>query len=831
MADKTLIPSNNSDKGKKSIFSKNKSNIKNGSSSFQSEQIRLIKERKRLEELIEKKIEEADRKEEKRKSKAKKRTSRINNTKIEDTSMIPTIPLKEFVENKKTNSNKKVSFFEKWMSNNDKNKKIEEKQKTENKGGFLKLNKLFGKKYDENKIKEERLALQKKEQELLERKRLREEKARREKEEKERKLEEEKIAFEKRKQELIQKKKEKREKERLEKEEKQRKREEERLAFEKKKQEAIDKKREIEEQKRLQREEKERIKQEKNLLNSDNQLGFENGSVKSESVDERKLKKIEEKRLAKEKKEEERLRKEEERKQKYKEKYEEQARRKREKEEKNIILINERREKEKRLKKEKEQARRERKEKALLIKKAQEESKTQARKERKKLKEKVTDWYNNLSFVRDRRNRKEMQRQTLLIDFEGADAVRSEEKIMYKYVAKNNETGKVETGMFAAFSKLDVHSFLLAEGYEVYEITPLKNFSKPITLFSAKFKPSELDFFLTQLSTFLRSGITLVESVKILSKQCKKQGQKNVYKSIIYELTMGENFSEALSKQGTIFPRLLINMIKTSELTGDLPETLDDMADYYREIEKTKKQMISAITYPAFVLCFAIAILIFIMVKVIPQFVSIYSDLDAGLPAITVAIIKISNFLQSYWGYLILGIIAFIFIFIILFKTIKVFKTVVQSIIMNLPVMGKIIIYNEVTMFTKTFASLLNHNVYITDCMEVLSKITNNEVYKMLIFDTITNLAKGEAISNSFKNHWAFPNIAYEMILTGEKTGQLGPMMDKVANYYQELHKNAVGQIKAFIEPVMIIILAAIVGVVLLSVVLPMFDMYQNIGA
>ena len=293
---------------------------------------------------------------------------------------------------------------------------------------------------------------------------------------------------------------------------------------------------------------------------------------------------------------------------------------------------------------------------------------------------------------------------------------------------------------------------------------------------------------------------------------------------------MGENFSEALAKQGNIFPRLLINMVKTSELTGDLPETLDDMADYYREIEKTRKQMISALTYPAVVLVFAIGILIFIMVSVIPEFVSIYGDLNSDLPGITVAVIGLSNFLQSNYMFLIIGFILFVFIFAVLFKTIKVFKTVIQTLLMNLPIFGKIIIYNEVTMFTKTFASLLNHNVYITDSMEVLSKVTNNEVYKMLIFDTIANLAKGEAISNSFKNHWAFPTIAYEMILTGEKTGQLGNMMDKVANYYQEQHKNAVNQIKAFIEPVMIVILAAIVGVVLLSVVLPMFDMYDSIG-
>jgi type IV pilus assembly protein PilC len=271
-------------------------------------------------------------------------------------------------------------------------------------------------------------------------------------------------------------------------------------------------------------------------------------------------------------------------------------------------------------------------------------------------------------------------------------------------------------------------------------------------------------------------------------------------------------------------------MVKTSELTGDLPETLDDMANYYREIEKTKKQMISAITYPAVVLVFAISVLVYIMVSVIPQFVSIYSDLSTGLPKITVIIIGISNFLKTKWMYLLLAVLGVILTFVIVFKTVKVFRTVIQSLLMNTPIIGKIIIYNEVTMFTKTFASLLNHNVYITDAMEVLSKITNNEVYKMLIFDTITNLAKGEVISNSFKDHWAFPNIAYEMILTGEKTGQLGNMMDKVANYYQEQHKNAVNQIKAFIEPVMIVILAAIVGVVLLSVVLPMFDIYQNLS-
>ena len=590
------------------------------------------------------------------------------------------------------------------------------------------------------------------------------------------------------------------------------------------KQEELRKKKEEEKinkirEKQRKQEEKKQKEIEKNILNENIKNNEKNESANKKN-----------KELVRKEKEEKKRLKREEKERKFKIKLDEKLKRKKEKEEKTIEIINKRREKENKIKKEREEAKKQRREKANLIKKAQEENRQKARENRKSLSEKINDWYQNLSFVKDAKNRKELERQTLLIDFDGEDAIRSTEKIMYKYVAKNKETGKIETGEFAAFSKLDVHSFLIAEGYDVYEITPQKNLHKTITLFSPKFNSNELDFFLTQLSTFLKSGITLIESVKILSKQCKKSSQKNIYKSIIYELSMGENFSEALAKQGNIFPRLLINMVKTSELTGDLPETLDDMADYYREIEKTRKQMISALTYPAVVLVFAIGILIFIMVSVIPEFVSIYGDLNSDLPGITVAVIGLSNFLQSNYMFLIIGFILFVFIFAVLFKTIKVFKTVIQTLLMNLPIFGKIIIYNEVTMFTKTFASLLNHNVYITDSMEVLSKVTNNEVYKMLIFDTIANLAKGEAISNSFKNHWAFPTIAYEMILTGEKTGQLGNMMDKVANYYQEQHKNAVNQIKAFIEPVMIVILAAIVGVVLLSVVLPMFDMYDSIG-
>ena len=146
-----------------------------------------------------------------------------------------------------------------------------------------------------------------------------------------------------------------------------------------------------------------------------------------------------------------------------------------------------------------------------------------------------------------------------------------------------------------------------------------------------------------------------------------------------------------------------------------------------------------------------------------------------------------------------------------------------------MPVAGKIIIYNEITNFTKTFASLINHGVFITDSMEILSKITNNEIYKRIINTTLISLSKGDSISSAFKGEWAVPVVAYEMLVTGETTGQLGTMMEKVSNHFQNLHKNMIDQMKSLIEPILICFLAVVVGVILISIIQPMFSIYGQI--
>lgn len=448
-----------------------------------------------------------------------------------------------------------------------------------------------------------------------------------------------------------------------------------------------------------------------------------------------------------------------------------------------------------------------------------------------KFNKKVKDWWANTPFAKNKAKKNDINRQALLLDLTGDDAKKSNQKITFKYVAKSPE-GNIIKGYFPAYSKVEVHSFLLSEGNEVYSIETNKWIQQlhpaDVNSKSNKIKTKDLIFFITQLSTYIKAGIPLVESLKILSRQYKNANYQRIFRSLIYELSMGASLSDAMDKQGVAFPKLLINMVKVSEMTGELPEALDDMAEYYTEIDRTRKQMITALTYPAIIFVVAIAAIIFIMVWVVPRFVTIYSSMEgAELPGITQFVLNTSKFLQEKWLWLILGISLFILIFVYMYKNIKSFRTFIQYVMMHLPIIGQVVIYNEVTMFTKTFASLLAHNVFITDSMEILNKISNNEIYKSLILDTITNLAKGEKISLAFNNHWAFPVPAYEMIVTGEKTGQLPEMMDKVAKYYQELHANSVTRIKTFVEPIMILFLTVIVGGIILSIVIPMFNLYN----
>ena len=466
--------------------------------------------------------------------------------------------------------------------------------------------------------------------------------------------------------------------------------------------------------------------------------------------------------------------------------------------------------------------------KEKIEKEKKEETQTLSQKLENYIKEK----YENLSFVKAAREKKEASLIILTINPNGNDAVRTEAKQTYRYLARNKD-GKLVKGYFAALSRLDVYSYLIDEGMTVYEIVTnwaINFFHTESASLKKKMKNKDLVFWLAQLSTYIKAGIPLTDAVKVLAEQDKRKKYKSVYDAVIYELTMGETFSEALNKQGNVFPALLVNMIKSAEMIGNIEGTLDEMSAYYQEVEDTKRAVVSALAYPCIVLIFAIAIVVFMLVYIVPQFVDVYESMNAELNPVTVITLNISAFLQNEYMKIIEIILAVVVIYTYLYKKVKAFRVMMQHIFMKLPVIGNLIIYKEISLFARTFATLNKNNVLLTDSIDILGKITSNEIYKGLMYRTINNLLKGEKMSETFKDNWAVPQVAYYMILTGESTGELAAMLDKVGDYYQKLQKNSVNMIKTFIEPIMIIFLALIVGFILIAIVVPMFGMYSTIS-
>ncbi len=424
-------------------------------------------------------------------------------------------------------------------------------------------------------------------------------------------------------------------------------------------------------------------------------------------------------------------------------------------------------------------------------------------------------------------------RENLINTIDAGEEQRSDQPRTYRYTALGPD-GKQVTNTFYAYSKVEVYTFLENEGYKVFKIETSSLIEKlyGTSIFGAhKIKIKDIVFWLQQLSTYLKAGIPLTDSMRILSKQMGKKNHniKKSFDSIVYNLTLGESFSTSLEKQGDVFPTLLINMIKSAEATGDLEGTLDEMADYYKATETTRKEMISALTYPCLVIVFSIAVVIFILLYLIPQFVDIYNTAGVKLNPITVFIINASEFLQANMLYVAIVVIIFIAVIVVLYKNVKAFRYFMQTMSMKLPIFGKIIIYKEMMIFTKTFASLLKNNVFITESMDILGKITSNEIYREIMIRTVNYIGRGEKISAAFQGHWAIPEVAYYMMVTGESTGELASMMSKVSDYYAEQHKMIVDSLKTLIEPLLIVILAVIVGGIMIAVIVPMFSLYEEL--
>lgn len=400
---------------------------------------------------------------------------------------------------------------------------------------------------------------------------------------------------------------------------------------------------------------------------------------------------------------------------------------------------------------------------------------------------------------------------------------------MPRFKYEGRDTHSKKSGVVIAGNKREAALKLKNQGIRVTELklqaetvlTKEIHVGKPV-------KRTQFIMFLRQFSTLLRAGVTIVESIRILSMQVESKPFQKILVSIGDDLRGGGSLSEALVKHPKAFEPLVINMIKAGEMSGTVDDSLDRLAEHYEKAHRTKQKVISAMSYPIVVGIVAIGVVIFLLSFVVPMFVDLFSSIGGELPWITKFVLKASDFVVAYWYVFILAIAAII-IGLWMMRSSKEGKFMLDSFILRIPIFGDLMKKSALSTLTRTLSSLFTSSVPILQALSMTEKIVENEVISRVVGESRQSLERGGSLTEPMADHWAFPPLIPHMISIGEQTGSLDSMLAKVADFYEKEVDASTDRLKALIEPIMIILLAGLVGTIVLSILLPMFTIFGEI--
>lgn len=401
---------------------------------------------------------------------------------------------------------------------------------------------------------------------------------------------------------------------------------------------------------------------------------------------------------------------------------------------------------------------------------------------------------------------------------------------MYKYVGRTNK-GLMKRGTIESTSRNQAILSLREKGISPREVTETKAtiFNKNIMLGGSAVKHQHFVIYCRQFATLIRAGISIVEATNILAEQTESKGLKKVLGEVEAEIREGQAFSDVVQKHPKAFPALFINMIRAGEMTGNLDSTLERLATYFEEQHKLKKKVQSTMTYPVVLLVVIIGVVIFLMLSIVPNFTAMFDQFGGELPVITQIVVKMSEFIQNLWWLGLIIVIGAVSVFMFFFKNNRDFHYSVHNALLRLPIFGPVLQKAAIARMTRTLSSLFSSSVPILEALTVVEKVSGNPVIGKVVLEARESLEKGNPLSDPLKASWVFPPLVSQMTAIGEETGSLDYMLEKVADFYEEDVERTVGTLNSLIEPLMIILLATVVGFVVLSIMIPMFSIFTEI--
>lgn len=333
-----------------------------------------------------------------------------------------------------------------------------------------------------------------------------------------------------------------------------------------------------------------------------------------------------------------------------------------------------------------------------------------------------------------------------------------------------------------------------------------------------------LVFFTRQLSTMFSAGLTIEKSITDLEKAEKNAKFAKVLRRLSDDIRKGYSLSESMEQHPGVFNPLYVALVKAGEVSGTLHTILDELSDYLEKIEDTRRKVRSAMAYPIFILIFLAIVVWFLFYYVVPMFAEVYEGFDAELPVPTQIAIAISNFITNNVFLAILAVLGVIVSLWVINLTDKG-RYVWDSIKLKLPVFGGVTVNSIMSKFSRTFSILMAAGVPIMDTMELTENVVQNAVIEGGIRRARVMVKEGYGVANAFRRTGLFPPTLLQMIGTGEETGDMDKLLGKAAQFYEKLVDAVIERLTSLIEPILIIIMAAVVGSIIVVIYLPIFSL------
>ncbi|MGO3691324.1 type II secretion system F family protein [Marinobacter sp.] len=358
-------------------------------------------------------------------------------------------------------------------------------------------------------------------------------------------------------------------------------------------------------------------------------------------------------------------------------------------------------------------------------------------------------------------------------------------------------------------------------------IIPDKVKKKPKPLFggSKKITPFDIAMLTRQLATMMKAGVPLVQSFDIVSDGLENKGLQELVMSIRNDIASGTSFAGALRKYPRHFDDLYCNLVDSGEKAGALEQMLDRIATYLEKTELLKKKVKKAMTYPAAIVVVAIIVTAILLVKVVPQFESLFQGFGAELPVFTQMVVRLSDWMQSWWFVVLIGIVGTIFLFKEAKRRSQKFSDFVDKYVLKLPVVGEILDKSAVAKFGRVLSTTFAAGVPLVDALDSVAGATGNAVYRDAIQRIKNDVSSGTQLQASMRQQDVFPVMAVQLTAIGEESGNLDEMLEKVAVHYEAVVDDMVDNLTALMEPMIMAVLGVLVGGLIIALYLPIFQM------